>query len=224
MAKFTIEQVLEKIKTKFTNAEGKTSLQVSDRTVKETLEPFMSLVADDVELDSFIDQYAFKAIDSANRNYGKFTADWFKEHPDTKVPPKQEEKLDVAEILKQLQESQKNQLEELIKPFQAQIAQLNDEKLLAQRADAIKAKKAELKLTKNWDVDFDNSVTIATLKLGKDATADQIFEEAKKHFNDTLSARGEVYKPQEGDGGGSDKLDFSGVNEMLKQEAAAKAK
>lgn len=218
MAKFTIEQVLENIKASFTNDEGKSSLQISDRTITETLSPFLSLVGEEMELSEFIEKYGKSAIDSANRNLIKMNSDFAKNYkptPPSPTPPAGG--FDMDKFFEKFAETQKQQQEAFnaaLKPLQEKIGILEQEKSDKARMEAIAAKKAELKLSKSWGVDFDNSVEFMKLKLGENATADQIYEEAFKHFNQTLSNRGETYKPIEG-GGGDPKPDFSGVKAIL---------
>lgn len=217
MAKFTIEQVLESIKASFTNDEGKSSLQISDRTITETLNPFLSLVGEEMELSEFIEKYGKSAIDSANRNLIKMNADFTKSYKPTTPPDSKPKEFDMEKFFEKFAETQKQQQDAFsaaLKPLQEKIGVLEQEKSDKLRSDAIAVKKAELKLSKPWEVDFDNSVELMTIKLGKDATADAIYEKAFEHFNQTLSRRGETYKPLEGSDGDS-KPDFSGVKAVL---------
>lgn len=218
MAKFTIEQVLESIKASFTNDEGKSSLQISDRTITETLNPFLSLVGEEMELSEFVEKYGKSAIDSANRNLIKMNADFTKSYKPTTPPDSKSKEFDMDKFFEKFAETQKQQQDAFsaaLKPLQEKIGVLEQEKSDKLRSDAIAMKKAELKLSKPWEVDFDNSVELMTIKLGKDATADAIYEKAFEHFNQTLSRRGETYKPLEGSDGDS-KPDFSGVKAALK--------
>ena len=218
MAKFTIEQVLENIKASFTNDEGKSSLQISDRTITETLNPFLSLVGEEMELSEFVEKYGKSAIDSANRNLIKMNADFTKSYKPTTPPDSKPKEFDMDKFFEKFAETQKQQQDAFsaaLKPLQEKIGVLEQEKNNKLRSDAIAVKKAELKLSKSWEVDFDNSVELMTIKLGKEATADAIYEKAFEHFNQTLSRRGETYKPLEGSDGDS-KPDFSGVKAALK--------
>lgn len=219
MAKFTIEQVLENIKASFTNDEGKSSLQISDRTITETLNPFLSLVGEEMELSEFIEKYGKSAIDSANRNLIKMNTDFTKNYKPTTPPATPPSGgFDMDKFFEKFAETQKQQQDAFsaaLKPLQEKIGVLEQEKSDKLRSDAIAVKKAELKLSKPWEVDFDNSVELMTIKLGKEATADAIYEKAFEHFNQTLSRRGETYKPLEGSDGES-KPDFSGVKAALK--------
>jgi hypothetical protein len=218
MPKFTIEQVLENIKASFTNDEGKSSLQISDRTITETLNPFLSLVGEEMELSEFVEKYGKSAIDSANRNLIKMNADFTKSYKPTTPPDSKPKEFDMDKFFEKFAETQKQQQDAFsaaLKPLQEKIGVLEQEKNNKLRSDAIAVKKAELKLSKSWEVDFDNSVELMTIKLGKEATADAIYEKAFEHFNQTLSRRGETYKPLEGSDGDS-KPDFSGVKAVLK--------
>ena len=218
MAKFTIEQVLENIKASFTNKEGNSALQISDRTITETLNPFLSLVGEEMELSEFIEKYGKSAIDSANRNLIKMNADFAKNYKPTTPPATPPSGgFDMDEFFEKFSETQKQQQEAFnaaLKPLQEKIGILEQEKSDKARMEAIAMKKAELKLSKSWGVDFDNSVEFMKLKLGESATADQIYDEAFKHFNQTLSNRGETYKPMEG-GNGDSKPDFSNIKAIL---------
>lgn len=214
MAKFTIEELLENIKASFTNAEGKSSLQISDRTIKETLEPFLSLVGDEVEMSDFIEKYAKNSIDSANRNLIKMNADFAKNYKPTTSPETKPTEFDLEGFFTRFAETQKTSIESALAPLRDKISSLESDKRELIKNESIASKKSELKLSKSWSVDFDNSVEIAKLRLGKDASADDIYNEAYKHFNQTLSSRGETYKPT--DGNSSDqKPDFSDIKQML---------
>lgn len=205
MAKFTIDQVLENIRAKFTNPDGKTSLKVSDRTVTETLTPFLSLVGDDMELTEFIEKYGQPVIDSANRNYIKDTTDFVKNYkPAPKEPPVPPVKPDTPaqptppatpfnmdEFIKKFSETQKANMDAVIQPLQAEIMQLKQDRSDKARNEALSAKIRDMKLDKSHQVEFDRSLKIVRGNFGADATADDLYEAALKDYNECMTAKGE---------------------------------
>ena len=223
MAKFTEEEALEALNGKFKTSEGKTSLQLSERSVKETLTTLIPLAGDEMELAAFIDNIAFGAVDTMNRNFIHDSAEFAKNYkpatPPDPAPP--------APAGGMTEESVKaavaTAVAEAIKPFQSQVDQMNQTKNLETRKSEVEAKKAELKLSKAWGIDFDNAVVIAEYQLGNTATSQQIFDKAKELFNETLSKRGETYKPQEGSGDPG-KPDFSAAAARRKAEKERREK
>lgn len=222
MAKFTIQQVLEGIKQKFTNAEGKSSLQLSDRTITETLEPFFGLVGEELEVDEFIDKYGYKAIDSSNRNLIKMNSDFVKNYKPTKHVDHDDHDHDDNDDLNPItMDKIKVAISEAIKPFQEKIEIYESEKNTKNRRDEIVSLRDQnFKLSKAWCVDFDNSIEFAEMLLGKDASAKDVYDKAVEKFNKTLSERNETYKPVEG-GGGDEKPNFDAI--IAKRKAAKDA-
>lgn len=218
MAKFTEEEAIEALNGKFKTSEGKTSLQLSERSVKETLSALYPLAGDDMELTAFIDTIAFNAVDTMNRNFIHESSEFAKNYKPQPKPGEEtksaEEKVVTPETLA---ETVKAAVAEAVKPYKDELDKMTSTRDLAARKDEVNAKKAELKLSQAWDVDFNNSVTIAEFTLGNTATAQQIFDKAKELFNATLSARGEKYEPQEGSGEPG-KSDFSAAAERRKKE------
>lgn len=220
MAKFTEEEALEALNGKFKTSEGKTSLQLSERSVKETLTTLIPLAGDEMELAAFIDNIAFGAVDTMNRNFIHDSAEFAKNYkpatPPTPTPTggMTEEAVKTAVA---------TAVAEAIKPFQSQVDQMNQTKILETRKSEVEAKKAELKLSKAWGIDFDNAVVIAEYQLGNTATSQQVFDKAKELFNETLSKRGETYKPQEGSRD-SGKPDFSAAAARRKAEKERREK
>lgn len=216
MAKFTEEEAIEALNGKFKTPEGKTSLQLSERSVKETLTTLIPLAGDEMELAAFIDNIAFSAVDTMNRNFIHDSAEFAKNYkPATPPAPGMTEEAVKAAVATAVAEA--------IKPFQSQVDQMNQTKILETRKSEVEAKKAELKLSKAWGIDFDNAVVIAEYQLGNTATSQQIFDKAKELFNETLSKRGETYKPQEGSGDPG-KPDFSAAAARRKAEKERREK
>lgn len=223
MAKFTVEEAIEALNGKFKTSEGKTSLQLSERSVKETLTTLIPLAGDEMELAAFIDNVAFGAVDTMNRNFIHDSAEFTKNYkptPPAPTPPTPPAPTPPTEGLmteEAVKTAVATAVAEAIKPFQSQVEQMSQTKSLETRKSEVEAKKAELKLSKAWCVDFDNAVVIAEYQLGTTATSQQIFDKAKELFNETLSKRGETYKPQESSGG-SGKPDFSAAAARRKAE------
>ena len=86
MAKFTEEEALEALNGKFKTPEGKTSLQLSERSVKETLTTLIPLAGDEMELAAFIDNIAFGAVDTMNRNFIHDSAEFAKNYKPATPP------------------------------------------------------------------------------------------------------------------------------------------
>lgn len=222
MAKFTEEEALESLNGKFKTSEGKTSLQLSERSVKETLTTLIPLAGDEMELAAFIDNIAFGAVDTMNRNFIHDSAEFAKNYkPNTTTPQAPEPTGGMTE--EAVKAAVATAVAEAIKPFQSQVDQMNQTKILETRKSEVEAKKAELKLSKAWGIDFDNAVVIAEYQLGNTATSQQVFDKAKELFNETLSKRGETYKPQEGSGDPG-KPDFSAAAARRKAEKERREK
>ena len=221
MAKFTEEEALEALNGKFKTPEGKTSLQLSERSVKETLTTLIPLAGDEMELAAFIDNIAFGAVDTMNRNFIHDSAEFAKNYKPATPPDPTPTGGMTEEAVKA---AVATAVAEAIKPFQSQVDQMNQTKILETRKSEVEAKKAELKLSKAWGIDFDNAVVIAEYQLGNTATSQQVFDKAKELFNETLSKRGETYKPQEGSGDPG-KPDFSAAaaRRKAKKERREKA-
>lgn len=220
MAKFTEEEALEALNGKFKTSEGKTSLQLSERSVKETLTTLIPLAGDEMELAAFIDNIAFGAVDTMNRNFIHDSAEFAKNYKPT-TPPVPEPTGGMTE--EAVKAAVATAVAEAIKPFQSQVDQMNQTKILETRKSEVEAKKSELKLSKAWGIDFDNAVVIAEYQLGNTATSQQVFDKAKELFNDTLSKRGETYKPQEGSGDPG-KPDFSAAAARRRAEKERREK
>ena len=218
MAKFTEEEAIEALNGKFKTPEGKTSLQLSERSVKETLTTLIPLAGDEMELAAFIDNIAFGAVDTMNRNFIHDSAEFAKNYKPATPPAPTGGMTEEA-----VKAAVATAVAEAIKPFQSQVDQMNQTKILETRKSEVEAKKAELKLSKAWGIDFDNAVVIAEYQLGNTATSQQVFDKAKELFNETLSKRGETYKPQEGSGDPG-KPDFSAAAARRKAEKERREK
>ena len=206
--KFTFEQVLESIKAKFTNSEGKTSLQVSDRTIKETLESLLPIAGEEMELADFIDKFAFKTIESMNKNYIKDTTDFVKNYqpPKPVEPAPTPQPFNMEDFLKQISETQKASMEAALSPLTAKIAQLEQENSVKARAAQLSEKRAGLNFSQQQLKVFDQAMLFVQKDLGNDATADQLHDAAYKKFHELAEMFGVNTKPLEsnmGDGSAS---------------------
>ena len=211
MAKFTIEQVLEPIKAKFTNAEGKTSLQVSDRTIKETLESLLPIAGDEMELVEFVDKFAFKPIESLNKNYIKDTTDFVKSYQPpkpTEPSPRPQEpapipqpSFNMEDFLKQISETQKATLEATLNPLKEKIASLEQENSLKARTALLSEKRAGLNFSQQQLKVYDQAMMFVQKDFGNDATAEQIHDAAYKKFHELAEVFGVNTKPLDGDTG-----------------------
>lgn len=225
MAKFTIEQVLEDIKARFTNTEGKTSLKVSDRTIKETLESLLPIAGEEMELAEFIDKFAFKPIESLNKNYIKDTTDFVKNYtpepkptptptpapkPTEPAPPSQP--FNMEDFLKQISETQKASMEAALSPLTAKIAQLEQENSIKARAALLSEKRAGLNFSQQQLKVYDQAMMFVQKDFGNEATADQLHDAAYKKFHELAEMFGVNTKPLEGnDGDGSASAGFKAL-------------
>lgn len=204
--KFTKEEAVEALNGKFKNSEGKTSLQLSARSVEETLTALLPLAGDDMELSKFIDSIAYAAVDAMNRNFIHDSSDFVKNYKPTTEGKGDEGKNDdkdentdkskPTDDIRAVLEALKKELD----PIRTQLGEITTSRKLDTRKNEIKALKDQLKLSKKWEVDFDNAVTIAELKLGDTASSKSVFDSAKEIFNSTLAAKGEKYEPQKSSG------------------------
>ena len=223
--KFTIDEAFENIKARFSTTDGKTGLKLSERTVKETLEPLMEFATDETELADFCDK-AFKGINSTNVNFIKEQSDFVKNYkPDQKKPDERTpdvkpegEHLTATQIAEIAAKAASEAVKTAVSPLQDEINANKTEKTLAQRSAEVAGKVKELKLSKAWGVDFESAIEIAELKLGSKATAEEVFNHAKSRFDGTLSQRGETYKPQSSDDADVKKFDSKAEIERLKKE------
>lgn len=210
--KFTIEQVLEAIRAKFMNAEGKTSLQVSDRTVKETLESLLPIAGEDMELADFIDKFAFKTIESMNKNYIKDTTDFVKNYqppkpteptpaPKPVEPAPTPQPFNMEDFLKQISETQKATLEATLNPLKEKIASLEQENSLKARTALLSEKRAGLNFSQQQLKVYDQAMMFVQKDFGNDATAEQIHDAAYKKFHELAEVFGVNTKPLDGDTG-----------------------
>lgn len=235
--KFTKEQALESIKAKFVGKSGKTSQKVSDMTISDTIESLLDIegvVTDETELGDFVEK-VMPSIKALNNNIIKEQSDFVKnykpEPPATPKPPTS----DPAAPQEQIPGQEKTDNESLRKIFQEifdarlspVIEELNGikkEREKQAREKQLSALTESLKLTKDWKADFDLAMEVATLKLGENASADEIFAEAKSRFNKTLSAKGQTYAPADGSGGeGEGSSPLKGYIDKVQAEKAANA-
>ena len=226
MAKFTIDEVLGNIKAKFTSAEGKTSLKLSERTVKETLESLLPIAGDEMELADFVDNYAFRTVDSLNRNYIKETTDFVKTYqppkPAEPAPNPEPQPFNMEDFLKQFSETQKTALEAALNPLHAKIAQLEQENSLKVRATALSEKRAGLNFSTQQLKVYDQAMMFVQKDFGPEATADQIHDAAYQKFHELAEAFGVNTKPLEGGSGdGSASTGFKALVDTASQSQAS---
>lgn len=196
--KFTKEEALESIKSKFVGKSGKTSLKLSDMTISDTIESLfkLGLANEETELNDFVDK-SFDHVKSINENVIKLNSDFAKGYKPE--PPKAPETPPVQPPEDGV-EKFKSMMKEFLDPLLNDIKSMKQEKSMSERNYTIDKKVADLKLSKEWAVDFGNAREIAVLKLGETASADEIYNEAYKRFGETLSAKGQAYKPAAGSG------------------------
>ena len=220
--KFTKEEAVSKIKAKFVGKNGNTSQMISDRSITEQVDTLLNVgvVNDELELSDFVDKMAFPLCEVANNNLKKDNAEFVKnykpEPPKPVEPPQPPQPTPPEDGQAKFMEMMKN----FMAPVISKIQSMEQEKSLSARNTAIDQKVAALKLSKEWAVDFGNSREIAVLKLGENATADDVYNEAYKRFGETLSAKGQTYKPADGSGSqdGKDKTQTLGYLEKFKEE------
>lgn len=220
--KFTKEEAVSKIKAKFVGKTGNTAQMISDRSIAEQVDTLLNVgvVNDELELSDFVDKMAFPLCEVANNNLKKDNAEFVKnykpEPPKPVEPPQPPQPTPPEDGQAKFMEMMKN----FMAPVISEIQSIKQEKSLSARNTAIDQKVAALKLSKEWAVDFGNAREIAVLKLGENATADDVYNEAYKRFGETLSAKGQTYKPADGSGSqdGKDKTQTLGYLEKFKEE------
>ena len=220
--KFTKEEAVSKIKAKFVGKTGNTAQMISDRSIAEQVDTLLNVgvVNDELELSDFVDKMAFPLCEVANNNLKKDNAEFVKnykpEPPKPVEPPQPPQPTPPEDGQAKFMEMMKN----FMAPVISKIQSMEQEKSLSARNTAIDQKVAALKLSKEWAVDFGNAREIAVLKLGENATADDVYNEAYKRFGETLSAKGQTYKPADGSGSqdGKDKTQTLGYLEKFKEE------
>ena len=220
--KFTKEEAVSKIKAKFVGKTGNTAQMISDRSIAEQVDTLLNVgvVNDELELSDFVDKMAFPLCEVANNNLKKDNAEFVKNYkPEPPKPvetPQPPQPTQPEDGQAKFMEMMKN----FMAPVISKIQSMEQEKSLSARNTAIDQKVAALKLSKEWAVDFGNAREIAVLKLGENATADDVYNEAYKRFGETLSAKGQTYKPADGSGSqdGKDKTQTLGYLEKFKEE------
>ena len=220
--KFTKEEAVSKIKAKFVGKTGNTAQMISDRSIAEQVDTLLNVgvVNDELELSDFVDKMAFPLCEVANNNLKKDNAEFVKnykpEPPKPVEPPQPPQPTPPEDGQAKFMEMMKN----FMAPVISEIQSIKQEKSLSARNTAIDQKVAALKLSKEWAVDFGNAREIAVLKLGESATADDIYNEAYRRFGETLSAKGQTYKPADSSGSpdGKDKTQTLGYLEKFKEE------
>ena len=223
--KFTKEEAVSKIKAKFVGKNGNTSQMISDRSITEQVDTLLNVgvVNDELELSDFVDKMAFPLCEVANNNLKKDNAEFVKnykpEPPKPVEPPQPPQPTPPEDGQAKFMEMMKN----FMAPVISEIQSIKQEKSLSARNPAIDQKVAALKLSKEWAVDFGNAREIAVLTLGENATADDIYNEAYRRFGETLSAKGQTYKPADSSGSsdGKDKTQTLGYLEKFKEEQKA---
>jgi len=223
--KFTKEEAVSKIKAKFVGKTGNTAQMISDRSIAEQVDTLLNVgvVNDELELSDFVDKIAFPLCEVANNNLKKDNAEFVKnykpEPPKPVEPPQPPQPTPPEDGQAKFMEMMKN----FMAPVISEIQSIKQEKSLSARNTAIDQKVAALKLSKEWAVDFGNAREIAVLKLGENATADDIYNEAYRRFGETLSAKGQTYKPADSSGSsdGKDKTRTLGYLEKFKEEQKA---
>lgn len=203
--KFTKEEALESIKSKFVGKSGKTSSKLSDMTISDTIESLLKLgvANEETELNDFVDK-SFDHFKTMNENLIKLNSDFAKGY---KPEPIKQEPIQTVSTQSTQQpqpadglERFKSMMREFLDPVINDLKSMKQEKSLAERNSVIDQKVASLKLSKEWAVDFGNAREIAVLKLGDTASAEDIYNEAYRRFGETLSAKGQTYKPADGSG------------------------
>ena len=199
--KFTKEEAFEKLKGILTN-NGKKTLRMSERSLKNQSEALITLVADEeMELDTFVDKVSFILSDT-NSNVEKdssdrikeFIKEWEKNHPVTE-PTKSEPKKDdepsdaMAALLKRIDELEKKN------------AERDKEVVLAQkRKDLLKAMKDKGIKDEQWSKDFISEITVT-----EDMNVDEKADAFLKIYNKSAAANtGEGATPFGSASGGGD--------------------
>lgn len=223
--KFTKEEALESIKSKFVGKSGKTSSKLSDMTISDTIESLLKLgvANEETELSDFVDK-SFDHFKTMNENLIKLNSDFAKGYKPE--PSKQETPTSATTQFAPMAQPEdglekfKSMMKEFLDPVINDLKSMKQEKSIAERNLVIDQMVSGLKLSKEWAVDFGNAREIAVLKLGENASAEDIYNEAYKRFGETLSAKGQTYKPADGSGSqdGKEKTQTASYLEKFKEE------
>lgn len=205
--KFTNEQAREKIVAQLTN-NGKTDLQMSERSVKEAVDTLLPLVAgDDDELDAVVGKIS-PLLQTMNNNHKKdvsdFVTKWKKEHPEEKPKP--------------TEGSTKPSTEQ--DPMETRLAELERKLAERDRLDAAKTKRKEVadKLAEKGVKDQEwVDAMLDEVTLGADSDAEALAERYVKLYNKGKAQPGKGATPRVA-GGGEPTSPLADVSAYMKQQ------
>lgn len=184
--KFTKEEAFESLKGVLTN-DGKKTLRMSERSLKEQSEDLIKLIAnDDMELQDFVEKVS-PLLSSTNSNVEKDASDrfkeqikqWEKDHPAPQAnpePPKEEPKGDdvMSKMMKRLEELENR---EKAREKEISMAQKRKDLLKAMKEKGIKDEQwskdfvAEISMTDDFDIDSKADAYLKLYNKSQAATA-----------------------------------------------------
>jgi hypothetical protein len=214
--KFTKQQAFEKLKGILTE-DGKKPLRMSEKSINETLENLMPLIAsDETELDAFVDKVkpTFVTMNgNAEHDQSAFVNKWKQEHPE----PQQQ----------QQQQQQGNETPEM-KAMRERLEALEKKETDRQTTKTIEDKKkqilAKLKEKGIKNEEWCNGM-IAEIAIDKDTDVDAKVDNLVAFYNKTKADTRGGYTPKGGTGGGSEgKGEFDDIRKAREQEIGAQQK
>lgn len=209
--KFTKQQAFEKLKSILTE-DGKKTLRMSEKSINETLENLMPLIAsDETELDAFVEKVKPTFITmngNAEHDMSAFVNKWKQEHPE----PQQQQ---------QQQQQQGNETAEM-KAMRERLEALEQKETARQTTKTIEDKKkqilAKLKEKGIKNEDWCNGM-IAEVDINTDTDVDAKVESLVAFYNKHKAASGGGYTPRGGAGGGEgNKSEFDDIKAAREKE------
>ena len=212
--KFTKQQAFEKLKGILTE-DGKKPLRMSEKSINETLENLMPLIAsDETELDAFVDKVkpTFVTMNgNAEHDQSAFVNKWKQEHPEQQQ--------------QQQQQQQGNETPEM-KAMRERLEALEKKETDRQTTKTIEDKKKQI-LTKLKEKGIKNEEwcngMIAEIAIDKDTDVDAKVDNLVAFYNKTKADTRGGYTPKGGTGGGSEgKGEFDDIRKAREQEIGSK--
>lgn len=206
--KFTKEQVIKNLKEQLSQ-QGQT-LTLSDRTLSETLDTLMPVLAtDDTELADF-GKIVLPIIKTTNGNLIKEKADSIKaweiahptKEPEGNTPPETPPSLDATTLAKLISEG----ISKAVDPLREELTNIKtkDKKaqLIGQAKELFLAKKPDPK----WKSAYEDSIELVSRDITDQDTPETISTAIEQRFNKVVSMSGAMsgYVPNEGGAGGAD--------------------
>lgn len=207
--KFTKEQVIKNLKEQLSQ-QGQT-LVLSDRTLSETLDTLMPVLAkDDTELADF-GKVVLPIIKTTNGNLIKEKSDsikaWEEAHPIKKkpegdTPPETPPSLDATTLAKLISEG----ISKAVDPLREELTNIKTKDRKAQLIGQAKELFLKKKPDPKWKDAYEDSIELVSRDITDQDTPETISAAIEQRFNKVVSMSGAMsgYVPNEGGAGGAD--------------------